>query len=47
VLLDRETNIRKHAIDINSVRSHPMPPGNINAMTTAGRQVLAAWIRAQ
>jgi uncharacterized membrane protein len=48
VLLDSETNIRKHArqIDINAVRSHAMPPGNISAMTTAERQVLAAWIAA-
>jgi uncharacterized membrane protein len=49
VLLDSETNIRKHArqIDINAVRSHAMPPGNISAMTTAERQVLAAWIGSQ
>jgi uncharacterized membrane protein len=49
VLLDSETNIRKHArqIDINAVRSHAMPPGNISAMTTAERQTLAAWIAAQ
>jgi uncharacterized membrane protein len=49
VLLDSEANIRKHArqIDINAVRSHAMPPGNISAMTTAERQVLAAWVAAQ
>ena len=49
VLLDSEANIRKHArqIDINAVRSHAMPPGNISAMTTAERQTLAAWIAAR
>jgi uncharacterized membrane protein len=49
VLLDSDTNIRKHArqIDINAVRSHAMPPGNISAMTTAERQLLAAWIGSQ
>lgn len=49
VLLDSEANIRKHArqIDINAVRSHAMPPGNISAITTAERQTLAAWIAAQ
>jgi len=49
VLLDSEANIRKHArqIDINAVRSHAMPPGNISAMTTAERQTLAAWVAAQ
>jgi uncharacterized membrane protein len=49
VLLDSEANIRKHArqIDINAVRSHAMPPGNISTMTTAERQTLAAWIAAR
>jgi len=49
VLLDSDTNIRKHArqIDINAVRSHAMPPGNISAMTTAERQLLASWIGSQ
>jgi uncharacterized membrane protein len=49
VLLDSEANIRKHArqIDINAVRSHAMPPGNVSAMTMAERHVLAAWIAAR
>jgi len=33
-------------IDINAVRSHAMPPGNITDISPADRQVLAAWIAA-
>ena len=35
-----------HLIDINAVRSHAMPPGNVTEMTLDERQVLAAWLAA-
>ena len=48
VVLDDPESIRRHArlIDINAVRSHAMPPGNITDMTPQERQILAAWIAA-
>jgi len=48
VVLDDPENIRRHArlIEINAVRSHAMPPGNITDMTPQERQILAAWIAA-
>jgi uncharacterized membrane protein len=46
VLLDTPEQIRSHArlIDIWSVRSHAMPPGNITEMTSEERRLLAAWL---
>ncbi len=48
VLLDGPENIQRHAalIEINAVRSHAMPPGNITQITDQERQILAAWIAA-
>jgi uncharacterized membrane protein len=48
VLLDSPESIRRHArpIEINAVRSHAMPPGNITQMTDQERKTLAAWIAA-
>ena len=48
VVLDDPESIRRHArlIEINAVRSHAMPPGNITEMTPQERQILAAWIAA-
>jgi uncharacterized membrane protein len=48
VVLDSPDNIRRHAhlIEINAVRSHAMPPGNITEMTPQERQVVAAWLAA-
>jgi uncharacterized membrane protein len=48
VLLDGPGNIQRHArlIEINAVRSHAMPPGNITQITDQERQILAAWIAA-
>ena len=48
VVLDDPENIRRHArlIEINAVRSHAMPPGNITEITPEERQILAAWIAA-
>ncbi len=48
VVLDDPENIRRHArlIEINAVRSHAMPPGNITEITPEERQILAAWITA-
>ena len=48
VVLDDPESIRRHArlIEINAVRSHAMPPGNITEMTREERQILAAWIAA-
>jgi uncharacterized membrane protein len=47
-VLDDPENIRRHArlIEINAVRSHAMPPGNITEITPEERQILAAWIAA-
>jgi uncharacterized membrane protein len=46
VLLDTTEHIRRHArlIDIWSVRSHAMPPGNITEMTSEERRLLAVWL---
>jgi uncharacterized membrane protein len=48
VLLDDTENMRRHArlIDINAVRSHAMPPGNITEITDQERQIIGAWIAA-
>jgi uncharacterized membrane protein len=48
ILLDSPERIRAHArmIDIASVRSGAMPPGNITEMTGDERQTLAAWLAA-
>jgi uncharacterized membrane protein len=48
VLLDDPGNIQRHAslIEINAVRSHAMPPGNMTQITDQERQILAAWIAA-
>jgi uncharacterized membrane protein len=48
VVLDSPENIRRHAhlIEINAVRSHAMPPGNITEMTPQERQIVAAWLAA-
>ena len=48
ILLDNPERIRAHArsIDIASVRSSAMPPGNITEMTGDERQMLAAWLAA-
>jgi uncharacterized membrane protein len=49
VLLDTAENIRRfaHLIDIHSVRSSAMPPGNITQMTPDERATLAAWLTAR
>jgi len=46
VLLDTAEHIRRNArlINIWSVRSHAMPPGNITEMTSEERRLLAAWL---
>jgi len=48
VRLDDADQIKLHAhlIDINAVRSHAMPPGNITEISAEDRQILAAWIAA-
>jgi uncharacterized membrane protein len=48
VLLDSPEAIQRHArlIEINAVRSHAMPPGNVTQITDQERQILAAWIAA-
>ena len=48
VLLDSPEAIQRHAhlIEINAVRSHAMPPGNVTQITDQERGVLAAWIAA-
>jgi uncharacterized membrane protein len=48
VLLDSAASIVHHArpIEINAVRSHAMPPGNVTQITDQERQVLGAWIAA-
>ncbi len=48
VVLDSPGSIRRHArlIEINSVRSNAMPPGNITEMTPQERGILAAWLAA-
>jgi uncharacterized membrane protein len=46
VVLDTPERIRAHArlIDITSVRSSAMPPGNVTDMTPDERATLAAWL---
>jgi uncharacterized membrane protein len=46
VMLDTPDRILAHArmIDLNAVRSHAMPPGNVTEMTGEERALLAAWI---
>jgi uncharacterized membrane protein len=48
IRLDDAEQIRLHArlININAVRSHAMPPGNVTEITPEERQVLASWIAA-
>lgn len=48
VRLDTPERIRTHArlIEINAVRSHAMPPGNVTEMTDEERRTLAAWLAA-
>ena len=48
VVLDNSDSINRHArmIDINAVRSHAMPPGNLTQMTPQERLILAAWLAA-
>jgi uncharacterized membrane protein len=40
--------IHQHArqIDLQAVRTHAMPPGNITEITPEERQTLAAWLDA-
>jgi uncharacterized membrane protein len=46
IVLDTPERIRAHArlIDITSVRSNAMPPGNVTDMTADERATLAAWL---
>jgi len=46
--LDEPELIRRHArlIDLQAVRTHAMPPGNVTEMTTQERALLAAWLAA-
>jgi len=48
VMLDDPQRIRAHArlIEINAIRSHAMPPGNITEMTSDERGLIAAWLAA-
>ena len=48
VMLDTPERIRVHArlIDINTVRSSAMPPGNVTELSLAERRTLAAWLAA-
>jgi uncharacterized membrane protein len=48
VILDSLALIRSHAADIDMqvVRTHAMPPGNVTAITPEERQMLAAWLAA-
>lgn len=48
VRLDTPDHIRAQArqIEINAVRSHAMPPGNVTEMTAAERRTIAAWLAA-
>jgi uncharacterized membrane protein len=49
IVLDTPERIRAHArlIDITSVRSDAMPPGNVTDMTPEERATLAAWLAAR
>ena len=46
VVLETPAQIRRHArgIDLQAVRTHAMPPGNITEISEAERALLAAWI---
>jgi uncharacterized membrane protein len=46
IRLDTPERIRTHSrlIEVNSVRSNAMPPGNITEMTDEERRTLAAWL---
>jgi uncharacterized membrane protein len=48
VMLDSMELIHQHArqIDLQAVRTHAMPPGNITEITPEERQTLAAWLDA-
>jgi uncharacterized membrane protein len=48
VILDSMALIRSHAadIDLQVVRTHAMPPGNVTEITPEERQMLAAWLAA-
>ncbi|NIA68683.1 urate hydroxylase PuuD [Pelagibius litoralis] len=48
VLLETPAQIRAHAraIEMQVVRSHAMPPGNITEIEAEERQLLAAWLAA-
>jgi uncharacterized membrane protein len=48
ILLDTPERVLSHArlIDLNAVRSHAMPPGNVTDMTAEERATLAAWLAA-
>lgn len=46
--LDEPESIRRHArlIDLQAVRTHAMPPGNVTEMTLDERALLASWLAA-
>jgi len=48
VVLETPAQIRTHAraIEMQAVRTHAMPPGNITYIEESERQVLAAWLAA-
>ena len=48
VILDSMALIRQHAakIDMQVVRTHAMPPGNVTEISAGERQMLAAWLAA-
>ena len=49
VVLETPEQIRLYAgqIEMQVVRTHAMPPGNITGISEEERQVLAAWIAAE
>jgi uncharacterized membrane protein len=48
VRLDTAAHIRRHAreIELQAVRSHAMPPGNVTEMTDDERRTIASWLSA-
>ena len=48
VVLETPAQIRAHAraIEMQAVRSHAMPPGNVTYIEAAERRILAAWLAA-
>lgn len=48
VMLDTPARIAAHAqeIELQAVRTHAMPPGNVTGITPEERRVLAAWLAA-